>query len=332
MRLYAALEGALLVAEGAPDDWTVSRRLTDDQLECVAAHPERPDRVLCGTYESGLLRSADGGESWTRVGPSSMADAVMAVAVNPHDPSEWWAGTEPSAVYHSTDGGETWTRREGVTDLPSEPEWAFPPRPHTHHVRWIEVDPADPAHLYVSIEAGALIQSRDRGETWADRVASARRDTHSLTTHADTPGRAWAAAGDGYAETSDGGETWDHPQRGLDHRYCWSVAVDADDPELVLVSSARSARTAHRSTSAESYVYRRRSDGAWERADDGLRAGDGLLRAVLAAAPEGETFYALTNRGLYRTEDAGDRWRRQAIPWDDRYENQTASGLVVLPE
>ncbi|MFB6154709.1 MAG: WD40/YVTN/BNR-like repeat-containing protein [Haloferacaceae archaeon] len=332
MRLYAALEGALLVAEGSPGDWETDRRLTGHDLECVVAHSDDPDRVLCGTFESGLLRSDDGGESWNRVGESTMAEAVMSLAVNPHDPDEWWAGTEPSAVYRSTDGGATWTECEGLTDLSSESSWSFPPRPHTHHVRWITVDPDDPAHLYVSIEAGALVQTHDRGETWEDRVASARRDNHSLTTHPEEPDRAWAAAGDGYAETADGGETWRYPQEGLDHRYCWSVAVDPADPDTVLVSSARSARTAHRPTTAESFVYRRRDGDPWRRIDGDLPTGEGFLRAVLAAGPDGGEFYALTNRGLYRTTDAGDGWSRQSLQWEDAFENQTPSGLVVLPD
>jgi photosystem II stability/assembly factor-like uncharacterized protein len=332
MRLYAALGDALLVAEGSPGEWSVERRLEGHELECVTAHPDAPDRVLCGTFESGLHRSDDGGDSWDRVGAETMADAVMSVAVNPRDAEEWWAGTEPSAVHRSTDGGETWTEREGLTDLPSETSWAFPPRPHTHHVRWISVDPDDPAHLYVSIEAGALVQTHDRGETWEDRVPSSRRDNHSLTTHADESGRAWAAAGDGYAETDDGGETWHHPQEGLDHRYCWSVAVDADEPDTVLVSSASSARTAHRPSTAESYVYRRRGDGPWSRVDGGLPTGEGLLRSVLAAGRDAGEFFALTNRGLYRTTDAGGDWTRQSLPWDDAFETQTPSGLVVLPD
>jgi photosystem II stability/assembly factor-like uncharacterized protein len=323
-RIYAALGDALLVV----DESTVER--VDDDVECVAVSPAAPERVFCGTFDDGLSRSTDGGATWTRVGGETLPDAVTAATVSPYDPAEVWIGTEPSRVYRSTDGGETWRECDGVTDLASAEEWYFPPRPETHHVRWIEHDPCDPDHLYVSVEAGALVQSHDRGETWEDRVPSARRDNHSLATHPDAPGRAYAAAGDGYAETTDGGETWAHPQADLDHRYCWSVAVDSGDPDRVLVSGASSARTAHTPSHAESYVYRR-ANGRWERAMDGLPEPDGLLRAELAPGRAGE-FYALTNHGLFRSTDAGATWGGVDVPWREAYRSQAPRGLAVLPD
>jgi photosystem II stability/assembly factor-like uncharacterized protein len=325
-RLYCAMETGLLLVEDPAGTPTSTHQHLDRRSECVHADGRR---VLYGTFDGGLLRSTDGGTTWTR--PDALArESVTALAAAPGDRDVLWAGTEPSAVYRSPDGGATWTRLEGLTDLPSEPEWAFPPRPHTHHVRWIEPDPADPSHLYVSIEAGALVQTHDGGETWEDRVPGARRDTHSMATHPDAPGRAWTAAGDGYAETRDAGETWTYPQAGLDHRYCWSVALDSDDPDTVLMSAARSARYAHRTPGAESYLYRRTDDADWEPLDDrGLPTGDGVTRAVLVTGEEGETFYAANNRGVYRTTDAGDAWTRLDVTWPETFADETVRGLAL---
>jgi photosystem II stability/assembly factor-like uncharacterized protein len=322
--LYTALgDGFLAVATEADD-------LAGRSLQCVAVHPDRPERVLVGTFESGLHRSTDGGESFERV-DDFPHDAVMSAAVAPHDPDVVWAGTEPSRVYRSTDGGDTWAHLDGLVDLPSSDDWSFPPRPHTHHVRWLEPDPADPDHWYVAIEAGALVQTHDAGATWEDRVPGARIDNHSLATHPDAPGRAWSAAGDGYAETDDGGDTWTHPQDGFDRTYCWSVAVDSGTPDRVLLSAARGAYEAHTASRAETYVYRRVGDADWERLDGrGLPLGEGVTRPVLARGDPGE-FYALSNRGLFRTGDGGDSWGSMGIEWPDRFADATARGLAVLP-
>ena len=330
--VHAAMRDHVCVVDPEVGTVAAAGGLDGRAIECVAAAPDTSDRVFVGTFESGLWRSPDAGETFERVGAGTIEqDAVMAVAVSPHASDVIWAGTEPSRVYRSVDGGDTWERRDGLTDLPSSDEWAFPPRPHTHHVRWIEPDPHDPDHLYVAVEAGALVTTDDGGETWRDRVPGSRRDTHSMATHPDAPGLALGAAGDGYAETADGGETWSHPQTGLDRTYCWSVAVDASDPGRVLVSAARGAHEAHSATSAETYVHRRSSDGDWERLDGrGLPLGERVTRPVLAAGDPGE-FYALSNRGLYRTADAGDSWDEVAVDWPDRTADQTARGLVVLP-
>jgi len=329
---YLAMRNVLLVVSEVGETPTVDRRLTGHRLECLAVDNSVPDRLFVGTTDSGLLRSVDGGATFERVGVDDIGpELITAVAVGTRSPDELWVGTEPSRVYRSVDAGETWTEKSGLTDLPSASEWSFPPRPHTHHVRWIEPDPYDRRHLYVGIEAGALVQTHDGGETWDDRRPTARRDVHSMTTHPEVPGYAWVAAGDGYAETHNGGASWAKPQEGLDHRYCWSLAVDSDDPACVLVSAAHGARSAHTPETADSYVYRRRSSGRWQRLEGrGLPMGDGVVRAALARGRLPGVFYAATNRGLFRTTDQGESWDAVDISWDDSLTGQTPRDIAVV--
>jgi photosystem II stability/assembly factor-like uncharacterized protein len=327
--VYVAFEQALVVLRGDPDDggWTSSQRLVDRRPECVLTVGD--DTVLTGTSDAGLYRSTDGGRTWGRVGrPGIGHESVTALAANPSDPTELWAGTEPSTVFHSTDGGDSWTERPGLTDLPSASGWSFPPRPETHHVRWLEVDPADPAHLYVGVEAGAIVQTRDRGETWVDRQPGSRRDPHSMATHPEAPGRLYVAAGDGYAESRDGGYSWVHPQEGLDHRYVWSVAVDAGDPEVRLVSAATGAFSAHTPSRADTHVYRRTDDRWTPLSETALPQGDGVTRPVLAAGDPGE-FYAASNRGLARSADGGRSWTVLDVDWPVGLPSGTVRGLAL---
>ncbi|MGQ4556659.1 WD40/YVTN/BNR-like repeat-containing protein [Halobellus sp. GM3] len=345
---YAASRAGVLVAHDVADaedtaaDPTAELTFESDSVECLDAGADSPDRVFCGTFDAGLHRSVDGGETWARVGADTLATSVTSVTVSPHDPDVVYAGTEPSGVYRSADGGTTWKELHELTALPSASEWAFPPRPDTHHVRWIEVDPGNPDHLYVAVEAGALIQTRDGGETWEERAPSTRRDTHTMAIHPDAPDRVRAAAGDGYAESDDSGETWSFPQAGLRHRYCWSVAVDPGDPGHVLLSAAASARRAHTPDAAASYLYRRRdptvsgagagdADDRWERLDDsGVPTGEGVLRATLAPGVGDGELFALTDRGLFRTTTGGDAFERVAVDWPEAFRGTTTRGLAVV--
>ncbi|WP_049979693.1 WD40/YVTN/BNR-like repeat-containing protein [Halolamina rubra] len=324
---YAVYEDALFVVD-ADRASTVREHPFDSRPECVAV---TDGAVLVGTFEGGLRRSTDSGESWARA-EGIEQDAVTSLAVDPEDPKTVYAGTEPSRVYRSTDGGQRFERLPGLTDLDSAEEWSFPPRPDTHHVRWIEPDPADPELLHVAVEAGALLRARlgEDGVDWTDRVPSARLDTHTIATHPDAPGRAWVAAGDGYAETTDAGESWEHPQDGLDHTYCWSVAVglQRESTPRVLLSAATSAREAHRV--GESYLYRREG-GAWERLDGrGIPTGEGTYRAVLARGADEATVWAANNHGLYRTDDGGDSWTAIDVSWPDRVGDQPCRGLAIV--
>lgn len=329
--LFVATESALAVVADARGDPSLDRRLRGADPECVAVHPDEPRRVFCGTFESGLRRSNDGGDSWERVSADGIDEsAVTSLATHPDDPATLFAGTEPSAVYRSTDGGDAWTRLDGLRELPSEPEWSFPPRPYTHHARWIAVDPYDPDHLEVSIEAGALVRTHDGGATWEDRTSTARRDNHTIATHPEAPGRLWAAAGDGYAESHDGGDSWTYPQAGLDHRYCWSVAVDAAEPDTVLVSAASGAGSAHRPP-GEAYLYRKSGSDPWERLDDrGLPTGEGALRAVLHRGEEGGEFWAANNHGVFHTTSAGDEWTALDVDWPEAFADETVRGLALV--
>jgi hypothetical protein len=62
-------------------------------------------------------------------------------------------------------GGNSWKKWR---PLSSSTSWSFPPRPWTHHVRWIEPGANNVDYVFVAMEAGALVQSHDVGKTWID--------------------------------------------------------------------------------------------------------------------------------------------------------------------
>src|SRR5690606_42031537 len=67
----------------------------------------------------------------------------MAIAASPAERDVMWVGTEPSEVWRSANAGMTWEQTSRLETLPSSSEWSFPPRPDTHHVRWIACHPLD---------------------------------------------------------------------------------------------------------------------------------------------------------------------------------------------
>ena len=313
-----AREGLIVVTGRGDSGWHAELRLDGREVQSVAADPLRPELAYCGTFGDGAFRSDDAGVTWRRAGGIAHGK-VMSLAVSPVERANSrgivFAGTEPSSVFRSEDGGERWHELTELTELPSSNEWSFPPRPQTHHVRHIQPDPHAAGRLYVAIEAGALVRTDDAGRTWRDRVPGGPLDTHTLATHPAAPGRLYSAAGDGYFESRDGGDTWQQPADGLRHGYLWGLAVDPADPDALVVTAAPGPRQAHYEP-AESVVYCRATGGPWRETRAGLPASTGRHVALVAAHPaEPGVFFLAWEAELYRSADGGRSWGQLGVEW-----------------
>jgi len=115
-------------------------------------------RTTRGSYGIGILRSNDGGLTWSKSLDWSYAQrrGVLDLAIDPDDPARIFAGTS-EGVYRTGDGGGSW---EQVLDVDMAVD--------------IALHPHDADTLYVScgnlnIPAGqiGIYRSRDGGDTWA---------------------------------------------------------------------------------------------------------------------------------------------------------------------
>ena len=265
--IYLATARGLTVITGSNGNWRGAIRLEDKQIQCVATDLNQKGVVYCGTFGDGMFKSKDGGATWKT---SSGLATPKVMALSASNSGAVYAGTELSAMFRSDDGGETWRELQTLLTLPSAKTWSFPPRPETHHVQSILPDLAKPSRLHVAVEAGALLRSDDAGGSWRDLVPSGPKDTHSLAVHPHDPSRLHSAAGDGYFESIDDGDSWRRMVDGLEHQYCWSIAVSVANPTTLLLSASKSAYAAHFKQTASSFVYRRTRKEVWRQVRDGL--------------------------------------------------------------
>lgn len=201
------MEDSLLSIESSKTGWKTHESLKGTRPQCIAFHSRNQNRAYCGTFGDGLWMTNDAGQTWNRIGKDQISsNEVMSVSVS-RLAACVYVGTEPTALYKSDDGGESWYRMSTINNLGSSKSWSFPPRPRTSHVRWIESDANIPNYVFVAIEAGALVQSHDGGKTWIDKVKGGPYDTHTLATHRMAPKRLYSAAGDGYFESFNYGDS-----------------------------------------------------------------------------------------------------------------------------
>lgn len=275
--------------------WGTHPTLEDVTAGCVATDGKR---VLVGTQGDGALLSADDGHTWQHTDLPERD--VLSVAISAAD-GALYAGTEPSRLFVSGDG-EAWSELEALQEIPSRDQWSFPPRPWTHHVRWIAPDPHVAERLLVGIELGGLMFSDDAGASFSDHRSGAKRDAHCITWHPTADGRAYQAAGDGAAWSRDGGLTWESADAGRDLPYCWALAVDPVDPDRWYVSAATGPFSAHAGDEAEGRLYVWQEE-AWRQ----LALPEGSMPYALAAI-DGALLAGMTDGRILRSGDRGESW------------------------
>jgi photosystem II stability/assembly factor-like uncharacterized protein len=309
MQLLVATDREVQVIDVERGTSTPARGI-DDRPTCLAADLLVHGRAWCGTRRGGVFRTDDGGTSWQ---PSGLAGRLItAIAVSPAERDVVWAGTEPSAVWRSDEAGISWEQTSPLETLPSSSEWSFPPRPDTHHVRWIACHPLERDRLWVAIEAGALVFTIDRGRTWRDRVPGGPWDTHELAIHPKTPDTLRVSAGDGYFESDDAGATWHSPSAGLDVGYLRSVAIDPEQPDVIVVSASSGPHSAYVAGRSDGRLYRRVARERWERVRDGWPEPPSTIAPLLAAGTRAGELWAADERGVHRSDDSGKTWRHIA--------------------
>jgi photosystem II stability/assembly factor-like uncharacterized protein len=302
--ILVATESTVFVVDANGGSMSPSTGL-GDRPTCLTAD-SATGRAWCGTQQGGAYRSDDGGASWRRVRLEGRR--IMSITASPARPDLLWVGTEPSEVWRSQNGGESWEQTDPLETLPSSPEWSFPPKPDTHHVRWIACHPRDADRLWVAIEAGALVSTLDGGRSWHDRVERGPWDTHELAIHPNAPDSLRVSAGDGYFESDDGGATWTSPESGLDVGYLRSVAIDPGRPDVVIVSAASGPRRAYGAGVSDGRLYRREGHGRWERVRNGWPDPPNTIAPLLTAGTSAGELWAADERGVHRSDDGGVSW------------------------
>jgi hypothetical protein len=172
---------------------------------------------------------------------------VRTFAVDPHDENVVYMGAGPVRLWRSQDGGKTFEPLDGMLDFPDSvtAKWS-PPAAYvgkeTAHVRHVFIHPQDRDLLFVLLEHGGVLLSRDGGKTWSDRSAGIDYvDMHVIENLPGSTESYCVSSAQGFYRTDDAGLTWRRAEHGMpwagQPRYCYSHewrVLKGDPPRLIV--------------------------------------------------------------------------------------------------
>lgn len=346
--IYAATAGGGVwkTIDGGTD-WAP---LTDNQaslfMGAIAVAQSDPNIVYAGTgdatnsefsqYGRGLLKSIDGGASWTLLpGNTGLNEfnrrTIAQIVVHPADPNTVYAAvgdngvnglTGNTGIWKSTDGGTTWTNTTQAAGLTSEEVYSD-----------LVMDPSAPDTLYAAIGSAAgsnsngVYKTVDGGATWNPagdfplgatdanvgriRIALAASSPGTLVASIANDSDVPSEAGDGslykLMKSEDSGITWNELPGvpnflGDQGFYASSIFIAPNDPNAIYAAGA---------IGADSIIHSPDGGATWNDLAVGFD-GDGPHADHHA--------FAYTAGGLVIEANAGGIWRLDsaspgAIQW-----------------
>jgi photosystem II stability/assembly factor-like uncharacterized protein len=258
-------------------------------------------------YGNGVLKTTDGGVTWTTLAQSTFAGARFGrIAVTPGTPARLFAATN-NGLYRSLDSGATWAKMTG-SSLP------------VVNATDVCIDPSAPAVVYASFWGGGVYKSVNAGAaapTWTKlagglptsnftRIALGLSTSSPQTIYALLSGPANANPAlsylvNAFLRSTDGGSTWTAvplPGGNIGGQgfYNLGVTVDPTTPDIVFLSAVSVWKASRNSIT-----------GAWTITNVG-----GPIHPdnhAFAFQPGNHLIvYAGNDGGIYRSTDGGVTW------------------------
>ena len=336
LRYYIAHNGGLNVIDnrsGSLD--SVGEFFPGKTLEHLTGCTNKPEIVFAAVAFDGGYRSEDAGQTWTKI----MEGDVRTFTVDPHDERVVYMGIGPIRLFRSEDTGKSWEPLDGLLDFGDEVKrkWDVPARlrgSESPHVRHIFIHPDDQDLIWVLLEHGGNLLSRDRGQTWEDRSAGINYvDMHYIENYPASQERYYVSSARGFYRSDNAGKQWRRVESGMPwgytelHSYSheWHF-LRGDKPRMVVCGGKGSPGVwAREKTNPKGHILLSDDGGdSWRIVTQGLEKENPWMPWVLLHHPtdpkalfcgmgDGARGYGFDARvkgkgAFYVTRDRGESW------------------------
>jgi photosystem II stability/assembly factor-like uncharacterized protein len=260
----------------------------------LAIDPRTPSTAFAGTLGSGVLKTVDGGASWTTANGALPATNVLALAIDPSTPSTLFAGTD-AGVFKSTNSGKSWSAANGgQASMPQST------------VNALAIGSDSPVTLYAATSRG-VFKSIDGAANWISiNVGLSGLTPRVIALDPTSPTTLYVGVDDyeqdvryGVFKSTDAGTSWSRI-------YTTTPYGDGGAPAVVAIGvDPRAPSRLYLALSFGDLLISQDGGANWSRVK--VPPPELWSLAIDPAAPA--TLYAGTySGGVSRSTDAGDHW------------------------
>ncbi len=303
----ATTAGIVKTANGG-SDWQFANQLSTGKGTLAGASvaqivfdPQKTDRLFAGTFDSGMFKSEDGGNTWQQI---LSRFSVYDLAVDPNSSDIIYAAgsyADHGRILATRDGGKSWV------EIFNEASMQNP-------VRAITLNPENNQELVIGLASGTLIKSQDAGVNWkllqkySDRINKVKWQNGTLYV---------VVRNSGLYKSADGGASFSNIAKGLSV----PVPTNNDNPGLLL-SPAGVANFNHVAVSESNpeTIYLTTSSGLFQSFNGGnswnfvplpVHQRDLQALAVSIAPSSDNVVYTSVGSAIYKSTDGGNSWQAE---------------------
>ena len=125
--------------------------LSNAPISSIAVDPERPEIIYAGLFAGSVVRSLDGGQTFTPAGQGLSGDRAMVLGTVPAQPTRLFVWMHAGGLFRSNDRGDSWIAVDTEETLR---------RSNASLQTSLAIDQRDPEHVYLG--SGSVLQFVDK--------------------------------------------------------------------------------------------------------------------------------------------------------------------------
>jgi photosystem II stability/assembly factor-like uncharacterized protein len=269
-------------------------------VRAIAINPLDHNILFIGTIQSGIFRSVDAGENWTRL-DSDITYNMRKIVLHPSAPDTMYAATV-GGIFKSTDQGLSW-----LNISPAGREQA--------EYRALVLDPSNPNIILT----GGIFdhwKSTNSGQTWTEVIVDPQggRDKtvealaiDPLNTNVVYLLTSSGEYGKGIYKSTDQAETWSNVHNNADSMLSigTDIAIDPSNTQVIYwarydATQSQDGRVLYKSTNG---------GGSWLNISPSTLVRWGIRAVRVSPVDPNIIFAASDEDGIFRSTDAGSNWQ-----------------------